>query len=98
MTSSGSSSWMIAISRRIDSGVSDGKPRIYPASVMMPCALQASNSLRYSVILFWRFFAAVRLSGFMFSNPMKTRVTPARFALCRPGSSGRGGFRPSPAT
>src|SRR6516164_7102051 len=25
--------------------------------------------------LFWRFFAAVRLSGLTFSNPMNTRVT-----------------------
>ena len=48
---------------------------------MMPCAFQASSILRYSVILFWCFFAAVRLSGLMFSNPMKTRVTPARFAF-----------------
>ena len=30
---------------------------------MMPCAFQASSILRYSVILFWRFFAAARLSG-----------------------------------
>ena len=29
----------------------------------MPCAFQASSILRYSVILFWRFFAAVRFSG-----------------------------------
>src|SRR6516164_2055280 len=48
---------------------------------MMPCAFQASSILRYSVILFWRFFAAVRLSGLTFSNPMNTRVTPARFAF-----------------
>ena len=47
----------------------------------MPCAFQASSILRYSVILFWRFFAAARLSGLMFSSPMKTRVTPARFAF-----------------
>ena len=37
--------------------------------------------LRYSVILFCGFLAALRLSGLMFSSPMKTRVTPARFAL-----------------
>ena len=49
--------------------------------MMMPCAFQASSILRYSVILFWRFFAAARLSGLMFSSPMKTRVTPARFAF-----------------
>ena len=49
--------------------------------MMMPCAFQASSILRYSVILFWRFFAAVRLSGLIFSNPMNTRVTPARFAF-----------------
>src|SRR5437588_5593163 len=48
---------------------------------MMPCAFQASSILRYSVILFWRFFAPVRLSGLIFSNPMNTRVTPARFAF-----------------
>src|SRR5262245_46680464 len=48
---------------------------------MMPFVFQASSILRYSVILFWRFFAAVRLSGLMFSNPMNTRVTPARFAF-----------------
>ena len=37
--------------------------------------------LRYSVILFCRFLAASRLSGLMFSSPMKMRVTPARLAL-----------------
>jgi len=31
--------------------------------------------------MFWRFFAPARLSGLMFSNPMNTRVTPARFAF-----------------
>ena len=36
---------------------------------------------RYSVILFWRLLAASRLSGLMFSRPMKARITPARFAL-----------------
>src|SRR5882757_5743401 len=54
---------MIAISRLIVSGVSAGKPRIYPAIVRMPCFFQASSIFRYSVILFWRFFAAARLSG-----------------------------------
>ena len=48
---------------------------------MMPCAFQASSILRYSVILFCRFLAAARLSGLMFSRPMNTRVTPARFAF-----------------
>src|ERR1700722_3268251 len=75
------SSFMIAISRLIVSGVSAGKPRIYPAIVRIPCFFQASSILRYSVILFWRFLAAARLSGLMFSSPMKTLVTPARFAF-----------------
>jgi hypothetical protein len=35
------------------------------------------RDFRYSVILFWRFFAPARLSGLMFSRPMKTRFTPA---------------------
>ena len=52
-----------------------------PASVIMPCAFQASSIVRYSVILFWRFFAAARLSGLIFSRPMNTRVAPARFAF-----------------
>ena len=30
---------------------------------MMPCFFQASSILRYSVILFWRFFAVARFSG-----------------------------------
>ena len=47
----------------------------------MPCAFQASSILRYSVILFCRFLAPARLSGLMFSSPMKTRVTPARLAF-----------------
>ena len=47
----------------------------------MPCAFQASSILRYSVILFCRFFAAARLSGLTFSNPINTFVTPARFAF-----------------
>ena len=47
----------------------------------MPCAFQASSILRYSVILFCRFLAADRLSGLIFSSPMNTRVTPARFAF-----------------
>ena len=42
---------------------------------------QASSILRYSVILFCRFFAAIRLAGLMFSSPMNTRVTPARAAF-----------------
>ena len=40
-------------------------------------ALLLPSEQRYSVILFWRFFAAARLSGLMFSSP----VTPARFAF-----------------
>ena len=44
----------------------------------MPWAFHAKSILRYSVILFWRLFAAARLSGLTFSSPMKTRVTPAR--------------------
>jgi len=46
--------------------------------VITPASFQASSIFRYSVILFCRFFAAIRLSGLMFSSPMKTRVTPAR--------------------
>src|SRR5262245_55598759 len=40
---------------------------------MTRAAFQASSILRYSVILFWRFFAPRRLSGLMFSSPMNTR-------------------------
>src|SRR5208282_2186 len=47
----------------------------------MPAAFQARSMSRYSVILFCRFFAASKLSGLMFSSPMKMRVIPARFAL-----------------
>src|SRR5581483_8368123 len=49
---------MMAMSRRIVSAVSAGKPRIYPANVRIPCARQASSILRYSVILFWRFLGS----------------------------------------
>ena len=42
---------------------------------------QASSIFRYSVILFCFFLAAARLSGLMFSSPMKTRRTPARAAF-----------------
>src|SRR5436309_2995078 len=45
---------------------------------MILAAFQASNILRYSVILFCRLCAPARLSGLMFSRPMKTRRTPAR--------------------
>ena len=47
----------------------------------MRCAFHASSIRRYSVILFWRFLRATRLSGLMFSSPMKTRRTPARAAF-----------------
>src|SRR5262249_16689450 len=47
----------------------------------MPCAFQANSILLYSVILFCRFLAPARLSGLIFSRPMNTRVTPARFAF-----------------
>ena len=40
----GNSSLMIAISRLIVSGVSAGKPRIYPAMVRMPCFFQRAAS------------------------------------------------------
>jgi hypothetical protein len=46
--------------------------------------------LRYSVILFWRFFAAVRLSGLTFSNPMNT-LRPYRERKLR--NTKRGGSR-----
>ena len=46
----------------------------------MAC-FQASSICRYSVILFWRFLAAIRLSGEMFSSPMNTRRQPARAAF-----------------
>src|SRR6516162_5967986 len=48
---------------------------------MMPCAFQANSIFLYSVILFCRFLAPARLSGLIFSRPMNTRVTPARFAF-----------------
>ena len=44
----------------------------------MPTRFHSSSILRYSVILFCRFLAAIRLAGLMFSSPMNTRVTPAR--------------------
>ena len=47
----------------------------------MPWARQACSMVRYSVILFCRFLASSRLSGLMFSSPMKTRVHPARAAF-----------------
>ena len=59
----GSSFLMISISRLMVSGVSAGKPRMYPANVMIPCAFQASSILRYSVILFCRFFAGDQIVG-----------------------------------
>ena len=46
---------------------------------MMPNRFHSSSILRYSVILFWRFLAAIRFAGLMFSSPINTRVTPARF-------------------
>ena len=45
----------------------------------MPTRFHSSSILRYSVILFCRFLAAIRFAGLMFSSPMNTRVTPARF-------------------
>src|SRR5580700_4194758 len=69
------------MSRLMVCGVSAGNPKIYPARVITPRVFRASSISRYSVILFCRFFAATRLSGFTFSNPIKTRVTPARFAF-----------------
>jgi len=44
---------------------------------MTRASFHASNILRYSVILFCRFFAPTSESGLMFSRPMKTRRTPA---------------------
>jgi hypothetical protein len=49
--------------------------------VITPTLFHASSILRYSVILFCFFLAATRLSGLMFSSPMKTRFTPARAAF-----------------
>ena len=69
------------MSSRIDSGVSAGNPRIYPAYVMTPAFFQARIIVRYSVILFCRFLAASRLAGLMFSSPRKTLRTPARADL-----------------
>ena len=44
---------------------------------MAPWSRHFCSISRYSVILFWRFLAAIRLSGLMFSSPMNTRRTPA---------------------
>ena len=44
---------------------------------MTPCARHFCSMSRYSVILFCRFLAAIRLSGLMFSSPMKRALTPA---------------------
>src|SRR5215207_2532543 len=76
--SSGSSRLMISISARIVSGVSAGKPRMYPAYVITPASFQASSIFRYSVILFCRFFTAIKLPWLMFSSQIMTRVSPAR--------------------
>ena len=45
----------------------------------MPTRFHSSSILRYSVILFCRFLAAIKFAGLMFSRPMNTRVTPARW-------------------
>ena len=47
----------------------------------MPTRFHSSSIRRYSVILFCRFLAAIKFAGLMFSSPMNTRVTPARFDL-----------------
>ena len=54
---------------------------MYPALVITPAFFHASSIVRYSVILFWRFLAASRFAGLMFSSPMNTRLTPARAAF-----------------
>ena len=45
--------------------------------MMAPWSRHFCSISRYSVILFCRFLAAIRLSGLMFSRPMNTRRTPA---------------------
>ena len=47
-----SSFWIVRISRSIVSGVSAGKPRMYPACVVTFCARHAWSMVRYSVIRF----------------------------------------------
>ena len=48
---------------------------------MAPCERHFCSITRYSVILFWRFLAAMRFSGLMFSSPINTRLTPAPVAF-----------------
>ena len=48
---------------------------------MAPASFQASSILRYSVILFCRFLAAIRLAALMISMPTRTRLVPARAAF-----------------
>ena len=68
------------MSRSMSSGVSAGKPRMYPANVMTcwPARPATSCGTRDPVLLF---LACSRLSGLMFSRPMNTRVQPARAAF-----------------
>src|ERR1051326_5692262 len=74
--SSGSSRLMISMSRRTESFVSPGNPMMYPAQMIAPCSRHFCSISRYSVILFWCFLLPIRLSGLMFSSPIKHAANP----------------------